>query len=443
NQGRVWYFGDHAGLDFTGGITPVSGSAMYAFEGAASIGDNDGNILFYTNGVNLYDADNNIMPNGSGLAGELSSSQTLIIQSPGNCKTYYVFTPGSHLTPLGGIWYSKVDLSMNGGKGDIPAGEKNIELLGASAEGISCALQINNHDIWILTHGLGSNNFYVYPITDAGIGAPVISSIGPVRNESTIIGCLKASHKGTQIAMTYSFTTPGITIHNFNRATGQVTSSTDIKNLFPSISSPYGIEFSSNDKMLYVTDCFSTNYLYQLNLNTYVATQLAAQAGDYHFGQLQMARNGKIYMANNGNNYVGCITKPGINGLGCNYVANSITLAPGTFSSMGMTNQPPYIYNPFYLANDPCTPGLTGEENERSFYSSQGDKLVVYPNPVRDHLFFNNENLVTDEMEFEIYDINGKLIKSTYCNDFIFIGEIPQGIYLIRSGIYSAKFIKN
>ncbi|NQV02216.1 MAG: hypothetical protein HQ542_06200, partial [Bacteroidia bacterium] len=67
-----WYFGVHAGMNFSSG-TPiaVTTSAMGITGGAASasVSDSAGNLLFYSNGYFLYNANNVLMPDGTGLKG--------------------------------------------------------------------------------------------------------------------------------------------------------------------------------------------------------------------------------------------------------------------------------------------------------------------------------------------------------------------------------------
>ena len=85
-QANVWYFGDHAGLDFkTGSPVALSNGALKTDEGCASISDTAGNILFYTDGITVYNKKDTSMPNGTGLNGHSSSTQSsIIIPVPGN-----------------------------------------------------------------------------------------------------------------------------------------------------------------------------------------------------------------------------------------------------------------------------------------------------------------------------------------------------------------------
>ena len=50
-----WYFGNNAGIDFSSGspLADTNGK-MLAGEGVSSISDTAGNLLFYTNGMDVW-----------------------------------------------------------------------------------------------------------------------------------------------------------------------------------------------------------------------------------------------------------------------------------------------------------------------------------------------------------------------------------------------------
>src|ERR1022692_3874826 len=93
-QNWNWYFGDGAAVNFsTGSPVAVAGCAMSTVEGCATISDNAGNLLFYTDGITAWDKNNIAMPNGSGLWGNSSSTESgVIVPNPGNVNQYYLFT---------------------------------------------------------------------------------------------------------------------------------------------------------------------------------------------------------------------------------------------------------------------------------------------------------------------------------------------------------------
>ena len=68
NEAKKWYFGANAGLDFAANPpTVLVNSAMNVLEGCASIADAAGNLLFYTNGLEVYNNEHQVMPNGDDL----------------------------------------------------------------------------------------------------------------------------------------------------------------------------------------------------------------------------------------------------------------------------------------------------------------------------------------------------------------------------------------
>lgn len=114
-EANIWYFGQNAGLDFNSG-SPVSinGSQMNTLEGCSTISNSSGQLLFYTDGVTVWDRNHNIMPNGTGLMGHESSTQSsLVIPKPNDPNIYYLFTVSEINSD--GLRYSVIDMSLNGG----------------------------------------------------------------------------------------------------------------------------------------------------------------------------------------------------------------------------------------------------------------------------------------------------------------------------------------
>lgn len=88
-EAAFWYFGELAGLDFNSGSPVSTTGALVSFEGSATMSDCDGNLLFYTDGVTVWDNTHNVMLNGTGLLGNPSSTQSaIIIPDPGNSSRY-------------------------------------------------------------------------------------------------------------------------------------------------------------------------------------------------------------------------------------------------------------------------------------------------------------------------------------------------------------------
>src|SRR5205823_914385 len=126
-QNNNWCFGYKAGITFNSG-TPVffNGVMMNQNEGCASASDVNGNLLFYTDGLTVWNRNHVTMSNGTGLGGDVSSTQSaIIIKQPGNANMYYIFTTVAW--GYSGLKYTQVDISLNGGLGGVTA-VKNVSL---------------------------------------------------------------------------------------------------------------------------------------------------------------------------------------------------------------------------------------------------------------------------------------------------------------------------
>src|SRR6187455_44532 len=199
-ENNQWCFGNLSGLDFNSG-SPVSvSSQVNTTEGSSSIADASGNLLFYSDGITVWNKNHTAMPNGTGLFGGGSSTQSaLIVAQPQTPDIYYVFTT-AEAQGVEGFCYSIVDMTLQGGLGDVTT--KNIQLFTPSAEKVCGTKHSNGIDIWILGHEMGTNNFIAYLLTSSGLSAPVISSCGTVYSTlgGVEIGYMKFSHDGTQLA---------------------------------------------------------------------------------------------------------------------------------------------------------------------------------------------------------------------------------------------------
>lgn len=354
NQTNIWYFSANAGLDFNSG-TPVAltNGQINTIEGTASICDDNGVLLFYTDGVTVWDATHAIMSNGSGLNGNGSSSQSaLIIKQPGNTSIYFIFTSNSY-GGVNGTCYSVVDMNLNSGLGDVTT--KNIQLLNSSTEKITAVNHANGTDVWVVTHALGSDAYYAYLLTATGIViTPVITNIGTIlTNLVTSIGYLKLSHDGSKIAVALRYENK-FELFDFNNATGTLSNYVN----FPAIYNyAYGVEFSPDDRVLYTTNGLGPSYVYQFDLTAGSAAAITGSAFQVAntsstIGAAQLATNGKIYVIGNYNNTdIDVINFPDSLGSACNYISNAVNLG-GKIALLGLPNfNQSYFFSSFSFVN--------------------------------------------------------------------------------------------
>ncbi|MDN5200039.1 gliding motility-associated C-terminal domain-containing protein [Fulvivirgaceae bacterium BMA10] len=353
----VWYFGNGIGLDFNHDPPSVlEGGRIGSPESCASICDDTGTLLFYSNGVSVWNRDHEVMENGEGLMGNQSTSQSLILRQPWSNHLYYIFTPDD-VMELQGITWSLVDMRLNEGKGAVV--QKNNFLYGPSTERIVPVKHNNNIDTWIITHGWLNNTFYAHLLTSDGIlPDPVLSHSGiiigsddPDQTRGPAIGYLKASPNGEKIAIT-SFS--ALEIFDFDNATGILSNpkTLEFRNEFL-----YGLAFSPDGSKLYVSSW--TGRLYQLDLShselkdirssiTLLASQEAA------FGALQTAINKKIYFSNGHNRtHLGVINHPDLNAENCGMEIEGLFLN-GNRTSVGLPFSDADGFEPNFSYDNTC-----------------------------------------------------------------------------------------
>jgi hypothetical protein len=349
-----WYFGSNAGITFNSG-SPVAltNGVLNTTEGVATISDNSGNLLFYTDGVTVYHRFHGVMTNGFGLFGDMSSTQSsIIVQKPDEPNIYYIFTSDNDVGP-NGICYSTVDMSI--GLGEVIS--KNIQLKTPSCEKLCAVRHCNNQDVWVISHDWGNNTFTAWLVNSSGVGTSTSwSNAGAIINGAaqSAYGQLKASPDGRKLAACYYGTaTTGINkveLYDFNPATGFVTNGVTLHNQL----GLYGVEFSPDGKVLYAGT--NQGLLLQWNLCAGTLAQVQASrvqisnAGPF-IGSIQKGPDGKIYVARN-NTSLSVINNPNVVGLGCNYSDLSVPLA-GRSSRMGLPNFASFYVQPQFTLPNP------------------------------------------------------------------------------------------
>jgi gliding motility-associated-like protein len=325
NRNNIWYFGDKAGIDFNNNsINLLTNSNLIHTEGVASICDEFGDLEFYTNGINVWNANNQIMPNGTGLQGNNSSSQVLIVPKPGDCTRYYIFTTPAQ-SDESNLSFSEVDMTLQGGLGDVIA--KNTPLALAVTEKVCATLKSNNFDYWVVSQSIESNKFYSYSITSAGVSTvPVISEAGTNNTLQDAVGNLKFSPSGNKMVVTNELGHKNCQLFDFDIATGVVSNAITLQN-----TASYGAEFSPNGNYLYVAG-YTKFDLYQYNITLGNATAIIGSKfeivalNNERGGAMQLAPNGRIYICRADKAFLDEIANP--NGLAgtCAYNANALNL---------------------------------------------------------------------------------------------------------------------
>lgn len=350
-QDNIWYFGYNAGLNFTtGDPEPLTNGQTETFEGTSVLSSPDGNLLFYTDGVTVWNSAHEAMENGTGLLGAKSSTHSgLIVATPGSENHYYIFTSDQYAMPSG-IHYSEVDLSANGGLGEVIV--KNVPLLALACEKLAVVPHANGTDVWVIGHQWEADAFYSWPVTITGVGDPVVSNTGVFIGGDSMAsaGYLKASAGADKIVA--ANTGLNCQLFDFDNGTGVLSNPVTLLD-----QGAYGVEFSPSGDLLYVT---SGPMVYQFDLNAADIPASVTPIADMgvHAGGLQLAPDSKIYISGYGTNKLSVISRPNALGVACTVEQGIIDLA-GKVAYWGL---PVFAASPFNIIDIIATGDCSGAE---------------------------------------------------------------------------------
>ena len=367
-QNNNWIFGYGGRVNFSGPI-PVgsSNAAINSNESTASVSDpNTGQLLFYTDGTKVWNANNQVMPNGSNLLGGFYNSCTqgaLIVPFPEDNQRYYLFTleelEALSLSPVvdNGLRYSVIDMTLNGGLGDVQVATINTLLANDLTEKLIVIRSTEIQGFWVIAHKKNANEFLAWKIDACGVSAqPVISTVGSIFAISPFFGAteawagaMDASPDGNRIGMPVDWS-DRIEFFDFNKTTGVVSNPITVNvtdDSTPPFLRKYGACFSPDGSKFYYTNI---NSVYQLNLSTYTSAAIASsntfiyspnlEPNGYPCLQIEQAPNNKLYVAIGNAGRLDEISNPNSLGLDCDYVTNAVGFSPAT-CQLGLPAQVP------------------------------------------------------------------------------------------------------
>ncbi len=368
---NVWAFGKFAGVDFSNGtpkaITTAFTDGSAYNEAAASVCDDKGRLLFYTEGSRVWDSTGVLMPNGGQLtpfpntgsssATNSTSQGALIASMPDNPGKYYIFSLTDFLR-TGKLYYSVVDMSLNGGHGDIVANQKGIYLDSGLTEKMT-GVTGDDCNIWLLTASR-AGAIKAYEVTASGVNhTPVISpGVGLGSGLATEpLGGLAVSPDRTKLAATKMGYNSGpftAELYDFDPATGKV--SHPIPLLLDLAC--YTACFSPDNTKLYIPGII-TGEINQFDISSGDSMKIRnsrTEIGKAAFSQLKLGPDGKIYFFQPGSpSALGCIAAANQAGPACQYTTNVVILTTGTDKGYGLPNVVPVVRK----VNDYATATIT------------------------------------------------------------------------------------
>ncbi|MBK8846472.1 MAG: hypothetical protein IPO27_08025 [Bacteroidetes bacterium] len=413
-------------IDFINGAPNVQYKyiPMNFDRGVATISDSLGNIKLYTNGIWIAGANDDTIVDGGGISPPVDNDSLglwipkscIILPKPNDTAIYYLIHTSTDNPPVFSesyfIKYSIIDMNANNGLGAIIS-KNNILQTGNFVLGnLSACKHGNGRDWWIAFLGKNTNIIYLSLLGPWGISPPTAISVG--NSHTRFIGQSTFSPDGGKFAYTmlgdslYKF---NVAVIDFDRCDG-VFSNDRYFEVYDSLGSARGIEFSPNSQYLYISNLLS---IFQFDITQANIKNTMVKVAEWDsfyspnppfatlFSFMGIAPDGKIYVSTgNSTLHMHIIDQPDSPGLACNVIHHGLQLPAFSISS------PPNHPNYFLGANGGCN-NLSYESLE----SGKVKKVTVFNNPTRDNftLWFPPDK---DVGWLEIYDVNGECIRREY-----------------------------
>ncbi len=400
----AWYFGSSAGVKFENpdNPTPTTGRINVP-NGVAVMTDQTNSIIYYTDGQKVFDRDNNPITYTKDPAtlinGDISNSQGVTTMPKTSCKgcqsEYYIFTLKKNAANENQIYYSIVDMKLNKGKGGLSVINQLLSPVPSTERFIASRGGTNFY--WLISQDANSNTIRTFKVSDVGISAPIVTSPINATSVSNSAGYIKISTDTKNLAAVI----PGppsnkLDLFEFQASDKGIPTYLYTLNLGNSPPNVYGVEYSNNKNILYVSmqgDGKSVpSQILQFDLSSNNADSIMASKKVLldtlaKIGALQIdpVNNTIIFVAIEGSSTLGKITRT--NGLLSNsdpltwatYEPNAVTFPPNVTSQLGL---PPSIPSP----PDASSPPSIKQSCEGTTFSYKVDKKLCDP--------MNNDKIV-------------------------------------------------
>lgn len=433
-----WYFGTNAGIDFSSGTAVAdTNGALVTNEGCASISDTSGNLLFYTDGRNVWNKLHQVMPNGTGLMGGATGSSTqqaLIIPKPLSSNIYFLFTTDeAENAGANGMRYTIIDMNLDGGFGDVDITQKNILLFAPCTEKLAAVNHCNDTNVWVMGHELNNNNFCAYLINSNGINSnATISTIGHImKNDGGMQGCMRFSPNGKKLCFASDSLLRRIELADFDNSSGYLSNPFT---LFLNFSFSFTLCFSPDNSKLFISNALLQYDVTSNDSATISLTQANISSTPLSSNGLQHCINGGIVSHHSGINpadsTMDIILNPNVSGLGCNFQSNIVHLGTWQQGSYSLPNFNESYFN--QSISNGCLTGISEIEN---------GNIKIFPNPARDWIVLVGRGITSVEITNALgSEIGSYPTTASAHQNSINISSLSCGIYFFKINMIDERF---
>ena len=347
-------------------------------ESSTSISDKDGNLLFYTNGIDIYNKLHKPMKNSENFnfstfndgwkkVGLPLPQGIIALPDPTNSNKYYLLYPkirfdkAKKVPYTSSINYATIDMQGDQNNGEVLL--KDVVILNDTLNynGITACKHGNGRDWWIIAPKFESNEYYRILLSKQGLKVLPTQIIGDTMRSSLSQVCFSLDGKKyARNSLKYTYEPAEFDIYDFDRCKGLLSNHKRIyyptENRFA-----VGLSFSTNNKFAYT---ISRNKAIQWDLTAKDISKSGDTIAYYdgyieddikvlqaNFFMSQIAPDGKIYInSSNGTKHFHVIHKPNKKGTACQMQQHAFRLK--TWNGGTLPNYPNYRLGP--LDGSPC-----------------------------------------------------------------------------------------
>jgi len=362
-------------LDFNGFDSPrmvIRSDTMSTGTYAASYCSADGQILVYSNGLNILNKDGIVVENSQSLNPTITLPEWNNKSYPGGDSGFFLGKPdnpnivyfisldfGPHpaqewpyLFVGQNLMVATIDITANNGDGKVL--EKNKILLSGTLMSPAACRHANGRDWWIMVSNADENRHYRILLDPEGFSTPLTQLIGT--KPSPIGGNKSCQSVGNCFSLKGQYYVDindllGFSIFEFDRCSGELSNERRVDYPPPSPSYPTfyrnssgrGAVFSENEQFFYKTTTYhaisspwipgTKPYLFQFdleagNLAASIDTINLIDSAEFHFPTnitlekflgAELGPDGRIYVVHKGNSYC-TVQYPNLKGRACKFI---------------------------------------------------------------------------------------------------------------------------
>lgn len=440
-EAQKWYFGYRTGLNFTkgkpyvirgeSGVTRQKGiqNEYRSIENELSVvmSDEQGEIVFYSDGTTIWDAEFRTVD--IILQASSSHAQMHAVKLPGSLHKYLVLNPRGLKDQVSGWDYTLLNASDR--KSIIVESANKTFLKGNFLQASTIVPHCNGVDFWLVLHYADKrSNSYLSVLIDSSGVSDQVSSQGyykcPVPKALTpddypSIGNMTVNGRYNTLATTFyeNGDSAVCELVEFDNKTGKVKSKIAHINNFSDPNDIYGVAFSPNDSLLYITECeneklhqFAIYYEKESKINSSRMTIHSGQSTSARLGQIQRGPNNTLLIPLDfsgreydvGCNFIGVVKVPNRRGDQTRWSWDEICV-PYDYKmhlGLGMPSIPKYhIDCPQELIVETVEEAIVKQEVETPKLKMEVGDTIILPQLT----FPSNSFVLTDSVKIVLDDV--------------------------------------